>query len=240
MEKPPCPCSHHLTAASRHHATSPGLTRFTVDEYHQMIQAGIIGEDDNVELLEGWIVPKMGRNPPHDTMISIVEAVLPPLLPKGLFCRGQSAITTTSSEPEPDIAVIRGTQRNSWGRHPGPADMAQVIEVADSSLSRDRTIKGPIYAAAAVPVYWIINLVDSQIEVYTNPTGPDPAPVYRTHGFIESATWSHSSSSVATSARSPRRSCSLDPGWIDRVNLSALGSGRVARTDVSASRDLRR
>ena len=156
------------------------VRRFTVDEYHQMIQAGIIGEDDNVELLEGWIVPKMGRNPPHDTMISIVEAVLPPLLPKGLFCRGQSAITTTSSEPEPDIAVIRGTQRDYWGRHPGPADMAQVIEVADSSLSRDRTIKGPIYAAAAVPVYWIINLVDSQIEVYTDPTGPDPAPVYRT------------------------------------------------------------
>jgi len=144
-----------------------------------MIQTGIIGEDDNVELLEGWIVPKMGRNPPHDAVISIVEAVLPPLLPKGLFCRGQSAITTTASEPEPDIAVIRGTQRDYFGHHPGPADMALVIEVADSSLSRDRSLKGRIYAAAAVPVYWIINLVDGQVEVYTDPTGPDATPVYR-------------------------------------------------------------
>ncbi len=156
------------------------VRRFTVDEYHQMIQAGIIGEDDNVELLEGWIVPKMGRNPPHDTAVSIVTDILPPLLPKGWFRRVQSAVTTTASEPEPDLAVIRGTQRDFWSRHPGPADMALVIEVSDSPLSRDRTIKGPIYAAAAVPVYWIINLVDSQIEVYTDPTGPDPAPVYRT------------------------------------------------------------
>ena len=156
------------------------VRRFTVDEYHQMIQAGIIGEDDNVELLEGWIVPKMGRNPPHDTMISVIMTdILPPLLPKGWFRRVQSAVTTTASEPEPDVAVIRGTQRDYLARHPGPADMALVIEVADSSLSRDRTIKGPIYAAAAVPIYWIINLVDSQIEVYTDPTGPGAAPVYR-------------------------------------------------------------
>ena len=157
------------------------VRRFTVDEYHQMIQSGILGEDDNVELLEGWIVPKMPRNPPHDAVISFIADVLPPRLPKGLFCRGQSAITTAASEPEPDTAVIRGTQRDYLGRHPGPADMALVIEVADSSLSRDRTIKGRIYAAASVPVYWIINLVDNLVEVYTNPTGPDPAPVYRVH-----------------------------------------------------------
>lgn len=155
------------------------VRRFTVDEYHQMIQAGILGEDDAVELLEGWIVPKMPRNPRHDAVISFIADVLPPRLPKGLFCRGQSAITTTTSEPEPDTAVIRGTQRDYVGRHPGPADMAMVIEVADSSLLRDRSLKGRIYAAASVPVYWIINLVDNLVEVYTDPTGPDAAPVYR-------------------------------------------------------------
>jgi Uma2 family endonuclease len=156
------------------------VRRFTVDEYHQMIQAGILGEDDNVELLEGWIVPKMPRNPPHDAIVSIVTDILPPLLPKGWFRRVQSAITTTASEPEPDISVIRGSHRDYFGHHPGPADMALVIEVSDSSLLRDRSLKGRIYAAASVPVYWIINLVDNLVEVYTDPTGPDPAPAYRT------------------------------------------------------------
>jgi Uma2 family endonuclease len=157
------------------------IRRFTVDEYHRMIQAGILGEDDAVELLEGWIVPKMSKNPPHDTMISIIMMdVLTPRLPGGWHCRGQSAVTTTDSEVEPDIAVVRGLKRDYLARHPGPADMALVVEVADSSLARDRSEKVRIYARAAVPVYWIINLVDRQVEVYTDPTGPDSGPVYRT------------------------------------------------------------
>jgi len=156
------------------------VRRFTVDEYHQMIQAGILGEDDAVELLEGWIVPKMGRSPAHDAMISVImDDVLVARLPKRWFCRVKSGMTTATSEPEPDIAVVRGFELDYLTRHPGPADMALVIEVADSSLSRDRSLKGRIYAAAAVPVYWIINLVDGQVEVYTDPTGPDAAPVYR-------------------------------------------------------------
>ena len=86
------------------------VRRFTVDEYHQMIRAGILGEDDNVELLEGWIVPKMPRNPAHDALIAWVHnRVLAPRLREGWYCRGQSAITTPDSEPEPDLAVIRGS-----------------------------------------------------------------------------------------------------------------------------------
>jgi Uma2 family endonuclease len=157
------------------------VRRFTVDEYHQMIQTGILGEDDNVELLEGWIVPKMPRTPLHEAVISwIMNRRIAPRLTAGWFCRGQSAITTSSSEPEPDIAVVRGSELDYTARHPDPSDMALAIEVAVSSLSRDRTLKSRIYAAATMPVYWIINLVDNQIEVYTDPTGPDPAPVYRT------------------------------------------------------------
>jgi Uma2 family endonuclease len=156
------------------------VRRFTVDEYHQMIQTGILGDDDDDELLEGWIVPKMPRNPPHDAMISIIMMdVLTPRLPAGLHCRGQSAITTSDSEPEPDIAVVRGPKRHYLVRHPGPADMALVVEVADSSLPRDRSLKAQIYARASVPVYWIVNLVDHQLEVYTDPTGPDASPTYR-------------------------------------------------------------
>ena len=157
------------------------VRRITVNEYHRMIQAGILGEDDDVELLEGWIVPKMSKNPPQEAVTSwIMNRRLAPRLPAGWFCRSRSAITTEESEPEPDIAVVRGSELDYMARHPGPSDMALVVEVADSSLVRDRSDKFRIYARAAVPVYWIINLVNRQIEVYTDPTGSDAAPVYRT------------------------------------------------------------
>ncbi len=157
------------------------VRRFTVDEYHRLIETGVLGEDDDVELLEGWIVPKMARTPTHDALISfIMNRSLSPQLPSGWFRRGQSAITTTGSEPEPNIAVVRGLERDYLSRHPSPADMALVIEVADSSLQPDRVYKGRIYAAGDVPVYWIVNLIDRQVEVYTDPSGPDAAPSYRT------------------------------------------------------------
>jgi Uma2 family endonuclease len=146
-----------------------------------MIQAGILGEDDDVERLEGWIVPKMAKNPPHEAVTSgIMNRQFAPRLPRGRFCRGQSAITTADSEPEPDIALVRGSELDYMARHPGPADMALAIEVSFSSLSRDRLHKTRIDARASVPVYWIINVVDRQVEAYTDPTGPDPAPLYRT------------------------------------------------------------
>jgi Uma2 family endonuclease len=155
------------------------VLRFTVDEYHQLIQMGMIGED--VELLEGWIVPKMGRTPTHDAVISwIMNRRLTPRLPVGWFCRGQSAITTADSEPEPDISVVRGSELDYLSRHPRSVDIALVIEVAESTLTRDRLHKARIYSAAAVPIYWIINLVDRQIEVYSDPSGPVSAPVYCT------------------------------------------------------------
>jgi hypothetical protein len=85
--------------------------------------------------------------------------------------RIQSAVTTDDSEPEPDIAAVRGPARRYLRRHPEPADIATLIEIAESSLHYDRQVKGPIYARAKIPIYWIINLVDNQVEVYTNPVG---------------------------------------------------------------------
>jgi Uma2 family endonuclease len=152
--------------------------RFTVDEYHQMIQKGILQEDTPVELLDGWIVPKMPRNPPHDVTVNKVQGVLLSFLPSGWQLRIQSAITTDGSEPEPDFAIVPGPPERYMSNHPKPQDIAVVIEVADSSLAHDREKKGKIYARARIPVYWIINLVESQIEVHTRPTGPDPNPAY--------------------------------------------------------------
>ena len=162
------------------------LRRFAVDEYHRMIRGGILTEDEPVELLDGWIVIKMPRNQPHDATIHVISRVFSGLLPSGWDVRIQSAITTPESEPEPDLSVVRGSPRDCLDHHPGPGELGLVIEVADSSLDHDRTMKGRAYARAGIPVYWIVNLASRQVEVYTDPTGPAPQPSYRTrHDFAD-------------------------------------------------------
>jgi hypothetical protein len=152
--------------------------RFTVAEYHQMIQTGLLTEDDNVELLEGWIVPKSPRSPAHDGTIGVVEEVIREQFPPGWRIRVQSAITLADSEPEPDLVVVYGSPRAFLDHHPGPTEIAFHIEIADSSLLRDRNDKVRVYARAGITIYWIINLVDMQIEVYTLPSGPVANPTY--------------------------------------------------------------
>ena len=145
--------------------------RFTVAEYHRLIQTGILTDEDKVELLNGYLVLKMPRNPPHDARIQKLNRLLIPILPAGWDIRIQLAVTLTDSEPEPDAAVVRGSADVYEARHPGAGDVGLIVEVADSSLTRERDDKGPIYADAGLPVYWIVNLVDRQVEAYTHPTG---------------------------------------------------------------------
>ncbi len=143
--------------------------RFTVEQYHQMIRIGILNDDDPVELLEGWLVYKMPKNPPHRVTTKLTRNALEAIVPEGWYVDTQEAITLANSEPEPDIAIVQGNTRDYLDRHPGPADVALIIEVADSTLERDRTFKKRLYARAIIPVYWIINIPERQIEVYTNP-----------------------------------------------------------------------
>jgi hypothetical protein len=157
------------------------VRRFTVDEYHRMIQAKVLAEDDRVELLEGWIVAKMPHNPTHDATIDQTHEVLRPQLPAGWRIRIQSAVTTDDSEPEPDLVVVLGPASRYSARHPGPRDVALVVEVADSSLAYDREVKARLYARAQIATYWIMNLVDLQVEVYGDPSGPTANPGYRQH-----------------------------------------------------------
>jgi Uma2 family endonuclease len=153
------------------------LHQFSVDEYHQMIRTGILDETDRVELLEGYVVDKMPHNPPHDGTIQLVQERLASRIPAGWCIRIQSAVTLSDSEPEPDLVVARGTSRTYLVHHPGPADVALVVEVADSSLSRDRD-KARIYARADMALYWIINLLDRQVAEYAQPSGPTALPAY--------------------------------------------------------------
>lgn len=154
--------------------------RLSVEQYHRMIQAGILTEDDRIELLDGWLVEKMVKNPRHEAATRRIRKSLERALPAGWDVDKECPVTLVNqkSEPEPDVMVIRGDPREYEDRHPGPKDVALVIEVADSSLARDRGAKKRIYAAAGVSVYWIVNLIDSRIEVYTLPSGPASQPDY--------------------------------------------------------------
>lgn len=161
---------------------SPPPFRLTVEQYHAMGRQGIFQGDDPVELLEGMLVQKMVKHPPHRFATQMLRELLHSLIPTDRwFVDDQEPVTTGDSEPEPDLTVVRGTRRQylEADRHPGPADVCLVIEVADSTLSTDRGIKQRIYARGRVIQYWIANIVDHRIEVYTEPTGPDSAPIYR-------------------------------------------------------------
>jgi Uma2 family endonuclease len=158
---------------------SEPIWRMNVERYHEMIEAGILTEDDPVELLEGWLVEKMPKNPPHTLSTEFTRTALERLAPSGWFVNSQEPITTADSEPEPDLSVVRGERRQYLARHPVPTELAVVVEVSAATLRRDRTTKLRIYARAGVSVYWIINLIDGRIEVYTDPTGPEEKPSYR-------------------------------------------------------------
>jgi Uma2 family endonuclease len=165
------------------------LMRLSVDQYHRMIDAGILNEDDPVELLQGLLVTKMPKKPLHSVATDDLREQLGDLLPAGWCVRAQDPITTSDSEPEPDIVVARGKRRDYRDRHPGPKDIGMLAEVSDKTLRYDRTIKKGVYAAARIPIYWIVNLPEKQVEVYTGPSGPGKAPDYakrRVYGIHES------------------------------------------------------
>lgn len=162
------------------YAAHAGFHRWSVDEYHRFIELGILTEDDRVELLEGHVVNKMAHNPPHDVAVQRLTKRLVRSAPTGWEVRIQSAITLTDSEPEPDAVVARGDDSTFARRHPYTSDIGLVVEVADSSLQIDRQDKRRIYAEAGLPVYWIVNVIDRQVEVYTNPQTSATTPDYNT------------------------------------------------------------
>jgi hypothetical protein len=152
--------------------------RLSVAQYHQMNQAGILKDGEKVELLEGLLVEKMPHNPPHATAITKISRALFTRLNEAWVVRVQLPITTLESEPEPDFVVALGGVEQYEQGHPGPADVALVIEVADSTLEQDRDDKKRIYARARLPIYWIVNIPEARIEVYTQPRA-GKNPIYR-------------------------------------------------------------
>ena len=154
------------------------IWRLSIEQYHAIIQAGILTSDDSVELLEGWVVFKRPKNPPHRATTRLVRTALENILPAGWYVDSQEPITLSNSEPEPDIVVVRGDTRQYLDRHPGAEDIALIIEVSDTTLQRDRTVKKRIYARAGISIYWIVNLVEEQVEVYSQPLVEVEQPDY--------------------------------------------------------------
>lgn len=144
------------------------IARFSVEQYHRMLESGAFAEDDRLELIEGWVVQQTAKGPGHEYAVGQGEDLLRARIPAGWHVRNQAPITLTSSEPEPDLAIVRGDRGVYRRRHPAPSEVALIVEVSDTSLDTDR-VKGKTYGAAGIAEYWIINLVDRCVEVYARP-----------------------------------------------------------------------
>jgi Uma2 family endonuclease len=149
------------------------LYRMTVEQYEAMVESGAFKARDRFHLINGYLVAKMTQNPPHVVADELCGAELLRIVPPGwhLLTAKPIRLPGRDSEPEPDRCVVRGKIRDYEGRHRGPDDIAMVIEIADSSLPGDRAMAAEVYGPSGVAVYWIVNLVNRQVEVYTEP-GP--------------------------------------------------------------------
>ncbi len=147
-----------------------GLRLFTTAEYHAMAEAGIFAEDERIELIGGEIVRMTPIGSQHAGCVKSLNR----LLIRGLGDRALVGVQDPIflddvSEPQPDVAVLRSRDDSYRSAHPRPADVLLVVEVADSSLQYDRTVKLPHYAKAGIPEAWLVRLGDSSIEVHSNP-----------------------------------------------------------------------
>ncbi|MEX2148144.1 MAG: Uma2 family endonuclease [Candidatus Rokuibacteriota bacterium] len=136
--------------------------------YDRMIESGILGEDDPIELLAGRLVVAEPKHSPHETAVHAVADALRAAFGQGWHVRiGAPLVLGDFSEPEPDVSVVRGSFRDYRDAHPSQA--ALIVEVAQTSLRLDRRIKASIYAAGGIAEYWIVNLVAGVLEVHREP-----------------------------------------------------------------------
>jgi Uma2 family endonuclease len=148
------------------------VKRLTVQDYHRMSEMGILASDERTELLNGQIVIMASKGTPHVLALRLLSRVLDTLLADRLFfVSTQDPIQLDDwSEPEPDLAIVRGTVLDYADRHPRPSDIELVVEVADSTLKQDCEIKDKLYAQAGIADYWVLDLKNRQLHVFRNPT----------------------------------------------------------------------
>jgi Uma2 family endonuclease len=154
--------------------------RMTVRQFEKMIDAGVFRDGDHVELLEGILVDKMAKHPPHNfTVAKVADNFRAVVGSEWVVQEEKSVVLGRFSRPEPDVAIARGPRERYRSGSPNAADLASLIEVADTSFAKDRGNKWRKYAASKIAIYWIVNLPLRQIEVYTEPSGRGRSAVYQ-------------------------------------------------------------
>ncbi len=146
--------------------------RFTVDEYHRMGNAGILHEDDRIELVDGEIRRMSPINVPPAACVGLLTMLLAPRLAGiGMVWVQNPAYIDDINEPQPDLAVLKPGDYSARRQHPGAEDILLFIEVADATVRTDRLEKIPRYARAGVPEVWLVNIPKGVVEVYSDPVG---------------------------------------------------------------------
>jgi Uma2 family endonuclease len=142
---------------------------FTVAEYHRMAEAGILGEDDRVELLEGEIVAMTPIGSRHAACVARLTALLSRVQERGIVWVQNPIRLGEHSEPQPDLAVLKPRADFYAQAHPEPEDVLLVVEVAETSADYDREVKLPLHARAGIPEVWLVDLTEERIEAYLQP-----------------------------------------------------------------------
>ncbi|HWQ69002.1 MAG TPA: Uma2 family endonuclease [Patescibacteria group bacterium] len=155
---------------------------FTVAEYEQMATAGILGEDDRVELINGEIVTMTPVGSRHASAVKrLLHAFLPLQAAGTVLLSVQDPIQLGAhSEPQPDLALLRPRPDFYATAHPNPSDVLLIVEVAETSAEFDRTVKLPLYAKGGIPEVWLVNLTEDRIELFREPR----ADGYQTHQVV--------------------------------------------------------
>jgi Uma2 family endonuclease len=145
------------------------ITRYSVDDYEEMIRLGALTENDRVELIRGEIVAKMPIGDRHLVTVNRLNRLYNRRLGDLVIVSIQNPVRLDDSEPEPDVSLLRPREDEYASGKPRAADVLLLIEVSDSSLDYDRDVKKPLYAESGITEFWIVNLVDECLEVYRNP-----------------------------------------------------------------------
>ena len=166
------------------------IYRWTVEDYHRLVEARILDEDSRVELLNGQIVQMSPIGKLHAACVDRLSDLFRDILGKSVIIRVQNPIIPDAhSEPEPDLSILKRKANFYADGHPRPEDILLIVEVADTTLEKDRTTKKELYAAVGIAEYWIINLPDRQVEQYLDPFGKDYllTHAYKAGQAVESA-----------------------------------------------------
>ncbi len=143
---------------------------FTVAEYHRMAEAGILSEDDRVELLEGEIVTMSPIGSRHAACVARLTALLSGAGRRAILWVQNPIRLGEHSEPQPDVALLKSRPDFYASSHPGPEDVLLVVEVAETSAATDREVKVPPYACSGIPEVWLVDLAEDQVEVFREPS----------------------------------------------------------------------